>query len=123
MDAQLFKRLVECNAEQSWELIREVVGIQLMGKSKLLFCDFSEGGGVGPPVLTPFFLYILPDPFASIIDRCTFYSTPSPLDPRIFVLLLIMRIFLRTKLLIFTLMISNVVVFFLQATKCFQYQS
>ena len=36
MDAQLFKRLVECNAEQSWELIREVVGIQLMGKSTVL---------------------------------------------------------------------------------------
>ena len=78
MDAQLFKRLVECNAEQSWELIREIVGIQLMGKSNLLFCDFSEGGGPDPlPPPLSFGLYILSDPFASIIGRCTLYTLPS----------------------------------------------
>ena len=32
MDAKLFQRMVDCNAEQSWELVRDVVAIQLMGK-------------------------------------------------------------------------------------------
>ena len=39
MDAKLFQQLVDCNAEKSWELVRDIVGVQLMGKD--YFYDYS----------------------------------------------------------------------------------
>ena len=39
MDAKLFQQLVDCNAEHSWELVRDIVGVQLMGKDYFYGCS------------------------------------------------------------------------------------
>ena len=36
MDATLYKRLVDCNAEKSWNYVRDVVAVQLMGKFEIV---------------------------------------------------------------------------------------